>query len=364
MKIVFILETIDAPRMLKRIQEFIDNNYEVEVYGFKHFREKSLNQPTNFKINVIGEVNQANYLLRIKGIIKGIKKVLNATKGQDVLYYIPNLDVAMFFRLLSRANYVFEESDLKHTYVHSRLVQSVLERIDKKVIRKSVVSAFTSEGFVKYHFGDNQPANICYVFNRLNAKILDLPIPESRDVNMTNIKFGFVGKATFRAIFDFAKIIAEKYPEHEMHFYGTADASFETRVNELSKHPNFFMHGRFKNPDELPQIYNNVDLVLALYDVDAINVLYAEPNKLYEAMYYRKPIIVSKGTYLAEKVNRLGIGYEVDSTNLANIDAFISGLTKLSIKERIDKAEKIDRKEAVNDNSELFKHIKDYTCKK
>ena len=126
MKIVFILETIDAPRMLKRIQEFIDNKYEVEVYGFKHFREKSLNQPTSFMINVIGEVNQANYLLRIKGIIKGIKKVLNATKGQEALYYIPNLDVAMFFRMLSRADYVFEESDLKHTYVHSKLVQSIL----------------------------------------------------------------------------------------------------------------------------------------------------------------------------------------------------------------------------------------------
>lgn len=364
MKIVFILETIDAPRMLKRIQEFIDKQYEVEVYGFRHFREKSLNQPVGFKINIIGEINQASYLRRIKGIIKGIRKVLKATKGQKVLYYIPNLDMAMFFRMLSRADYVFEESDLKHTYVHSKFIQGVLEWIDKKVIRRSVVSAFTSEGFVKYHFGDNPPANICYVFNRLNAKILDLPIPGSRNVNINNIKFGFVGKATFRSIFDFAKIVAEKYPEHEMHFYGTTDTSYESQVKTLSEYPNFFLHGRFKNPDELPEIYNNVDLVLALYDVDAINVLYAEPNKLYEAMYYRKPIIVSSGTYLAEKVNRLGIGFDIDSTDMSKIDAFISGLTEQCIKEKIDNAERIDRKDAVNDNSELFEHIKEYVSKK
>ena len=131
-------------------------------------------------------------------------------------------------------------------------------------------------------------------------------------------------------------------------------------MKELSKHPNFHQHGRFKNPADLPDIYKNIDVVLALYDVDSINVLYAEPNKLYEAMYYRKPIIVSKGTYLAEKVNRLGIGFDLDATVPSNIDEFISGLTEEKVKEKTENAERIDRKDAINDNPALFEFINDY----
>ena len=363
MKVVFILESIDAPHILKRINEFIDNHYEVEVYGFKHFREKSLNPPSGFTINVIGEITLANYWLRIAGMIKGIRKVLKMTKGQDVLYYLPSLDVAMFFRLFSSADYVFEECDLKHTYVSSRFVQNILEKIDKRIIRKSVVSAFTSEGLVKYHFGNNPPSNICYVFNRLNASILSLPIPEKREVNIDCIKFAFVGKATFKATFAFAKHIVENYKNHEMHFYGTADSRYDSLVNELSAHSNFYMHGRFSNPDDLPGIYKGIDIVFALYDVDSINVLYAEPNKLYEAMYYRKPIIVSTGTYLAEKVQRLGIGFDINAMEPDNIDAFVAGLSKDLLNEKISNAEKIDRREAVNNNSTLFEHIKEYMRK-
>lgn len=360
MKVVFILETIDAPRMMKRINEFISHQYEVEVYGFKHFKEKSLTPPSGFTINVIGEIKHANYFLRIKGIVKGVRKVLKATKDKDVLYYIPNVEVAMIFKLLSSADYVYEESDLKHTYVNSKLFQGLLERIDKIIIRKSVISAFTSEGFVKFHFGDNPPQNICYVFNRLNIGILDLPVPEKRTMNIDNIKFGFVGKVSFKSIVSFAKCIAEKYPKHEMHFYGTTNVKYEKFVEELSTHSNIHMHGRFKNPDDLPNIYKEVDIVIALYDVDSVNVLYAEPNKLYEAMYYRTPILVSSGTYLAEKVKRLGIGFDIDATNPANIDSFVSGLTEQMLKEKTDNAKKIDRHEAVNDNSELFEHIKNY----
>ena len=363
MKVVFILETIDAPRMMKRINEFISHQYEVEVYGFKHFKEKSLTPPSGFTINVIGEIKHANYFLRINGIVSGVRKVLKATKDRDVLYYIPNVEVAMIFRMFSSADYVYEESDLKHTYVSSKLVQGLLENVDKRIIRKSVVSAFTSEGFVKYHYGDNPPQNICYVFNRLNTGILNLPVPEKKAVDINHIKFGFVGKVSFKSIVAFARCIVEKYPQHEMHFYGTSNVKYEKDVEDLSARSNMHLHGRFKNPDDLPNIYKDVNIVIALYDVDSLNVLYAEPNKLYESIYYRTPILVSSGTYLAEKVHRLGIGFDIDATDPAKIDSFISELTEQKINEKINNAEKIDRREAVNDNSILFEHIKEYVSR-
>lgn len=360
MKVVFILDSIDAPHILKRINEFVENGFEVEVYGFKHFRERSLPLPYTFKINIIGEINQANYWLRIRGIVEGLKTVLKQLRGQKVLYYLVSLDVAMFFRMMCREDYVYEESDLKHTYVNNKAIQWILERIDRRIIKKSVVSAFTSEGFVQYHFGDNPPKNICYVFNKLNKAILDLKIPENTESSIDHLKFAFVGKAQFKSTFAFAKHIVQNYKNHEMHFYGTTDTRDDATVTELKQYDNCFFHGRFNNPQDLPAIYENVDIVIALYDVESINVLYAEPNKLYEAIYYRKPIIVSTGTFLAQKVNRLGIGFDIDALSATCIDTFIESLSSEKIIKKKHAADNILRSEAINDNSKLLEAVKRY----
>jgi succinoglycan biosynthesis protein ExoL len=49
----------------------------------------------------------------------------------------------------------------------------------------------------------------------------------------------------------------------------------------------------------------------------------ALPNKLYEAMYFRVPIVASKGTYLAERVLDAGIGYAIDCGDVAQIRAVL-----------------------------------------
>ena len=361
MKIVFILDSVDAPHILKRINEFVECGFDVEVYGFKHFREKSLPLPFNFEINVIGEINQANYLFRIRSIVKGLKKVISTFKGQHVLYYLVSLDVAMFFRMMCHDDYVYEESDLKHTYVNNKLIQHILERIDKRIIRDSVVTAFTSEGFVQYHFGDTPPKNICYVFNKLNKSILDFQIPDNRVPCLDRLKFAFVGKAQFKSTYAFAKHIVQHYKNHEMHFYGTTDTRDDATVFELKQYNNCFFHGRFNNPQDLPSIYKDVDIVVALYDIKSVNVLYAEPNKLYEAIYYRKPIVVSTGTFLAQKVNRLGIGFDIDALSPHSIDTFMNSLTLDLIEKKKHCAESISRSEAINDNSNLMSTVKKYT---
>ena len=50
-----------------------------------------------------------------------------------------------------------------------------------------------------------------------------------------------------------------------------------------------------------------------------LNNRVALPNKLYEAMYFRVPIIASKGTYLAERVMTAGVGYEIDCGSVEQI---------------------------------------------
>ena len=105
---------------------------------------------------------------------------------------------------------------------------------------------------------------------------------------------------------------------------------------------------------DLPGIYSQIDVVLSAYDVRGINPRYAEPNKLYEAIYFEKPIIVSSNSFLADKVERLGIGYAVDALNEDEVVGLVKSIDGKSIEEKKINIKKIDKKDCINSNEEFF----------
>lgn len=60
--------------------------------------------------------------------------------------------------------------------------------------------------------------------------------------------------------------------------------------------------GKYNYNEDIANLYGAVDCIYAVYDADNPNVRIALPNKLYEAVYCKLPIIVAKGTYLSEIV--------------------------------------------------------------
>lgn len=124
------------------------------------------------------------------------------------------------------------------------------------------------------------------------------------------------------------------------------------------KYNNVFYHGRFKNPNDLPKIYENIDILLCTYDYRIDNVRYAEPNKLYEAIYFRKPIIVSSNTFLSNKVSELNIGYHIDSLDKNSIVSFFNNLTSGSLRTKVNACSAIPREECIMNDTEFFEHIK------
>ena len=160
MEIVFILHGISQPRCLKRIKEFIDNGYTVKVYGFD--RHDGVKNNPGFPIITIGEMQNRVYSHRFKTMWRGLKRVFNSTDKKNSVYYLFGLDNVLFSKLLCpRIKYIFEESDLRHVELKSSFLRNTLELLDRSIIKKSLMTVFTSDGFVKYHFdGKNLKVNI------------------------------------------------------------------------------------------------------------------------------------------------------------------------------------------------------------
>lgn len=359
MKYIFIINSLGDSHWRNRVDEFINRGYDVILYAYsRNGAEK------NFKyvrdVEILGYFdNTMRYANRLGIYYKSIRKVLRKHKNEDVCYYFFGMDTILCALPFIRQPYLYEEFDLVHTYIGNKYLRKVFEWIDKKIIKKSKVSLFTSEGFIQYHFGDDIPNNVCVVPNRLNPTIVDVAPVAKQPIDIKHIKFAFVGGPRFKTLVNFAKIIADNFPQHEMHFYGRIGIEDEHLFTELKKRNNIFFHGFFKNPVDLPQIYSKIDILISTYDTDYENVRWAEPNKIYESIYFDTPIIVSSDTFLARKVSKLGIGWDINCMQDNRVIDFINALTEKDIEDKTRNASVIDKAETLNINDELFRMIHD-----
>lgn len=263
------------------------------------------------------------------------------------------MDIAMVATMFVHAPYIYEECDLVHTYLSKPLLIKVFEIIDKRIIAKSLHTVLTSEGFARYH-NLERGGRVSLIANRLSPSILSLPSQPKRKFDPNHLSLGFVGGVRYEALARFAETFATAYPQHDFHFFGFVGDAERERFARLESYRNVYFHGRFTNPDDLPEIYSQINCVLATYDTESVNVRYAEPNKLYEAIYFRTPIIVSSGTFLADKVRSLNIGWSVDALDANDVKSLIGSLTEEAYSQKVASIMKIPQSEAIEDNDAFF----------
>lgn len=358
-KIVFIVNVLRQARCVRRIEDFIAKGYEVKVYGYN--RQGGKTDILSYDNTLLATISMdMSYLERLKLMRKTIKSVIEK-EGKNCVYYLFNYDVALAFLSLNRkSKYIYEISDLMELMIGSPIVKRILILINKWMMKHAELNVFTSEGFLNFYYkGSEDKSRTIVVPNKLNKKCLSLPYPEETIFDENNIKFSFTGAIRSEALYNFINIIGE-YGKHEMHLYGvyTDDKIFATKIKDLvNKYSNVFYHGKFQNPDDFPKIYANVDVVVSLYTASD-NDKYLEPNKLFEALYYKKPIIVANKTFLGDKVTNLNAGYTIDVNNVKSYEKVISEITNDSYKNKYASIEKIAPEFSIDDSKQLFEKVK------
>ncbi len=343
-EIVFILSSLNDPHYRKRVEEFIEAGFTVKVYGFK--RHGQLLPKMSYTPLVLGEIQERNYSARLELFRRSIKSVASQCKGKMIFY--SSLDVAIFGRLYIKAPYIYECCDLTELTIKNRIIRNILSYANRKIIKKSIKTIVTSEGFSEY-FGDKLADKFYLIPNKVSPNI---PASIERDRRLSDIiKIGFVGVIRFETVYHFVKACAEYGNNIEVHLYGIySDGDRWAKKTKNILGDNIFYHGCFNNPVDLPSIYNQIDMLLCAY-TPCLSVQYAEPNKLYESIYFRCPIIVSENVFLGDKVNRLGVGYVIDSMDENEIKKFLEGLNDRDYQLKVNACKSIPREECLNVNN-------------
>ena len=362
-KIVFIVRTM-VPRVDKRIKEFIANGYDVEVYGFEFENVRVDNSKnTAYYYNVLATIpNYPNQLSPLKKTLlfyKKIREVIRRFDKKETLFYFFTINTSFIALLIPNLFFINEESDMLFERAKIPFLRNLIIRANKKIIRKSYKTVFTSQGFADFYYGDQVPANIVLIPNKVNADCLKLPAVAKTPFDVNHIRFAFTGNARYKSIFNMCKVVAEHFSQHEFHFYGTLNYFSEAQKQAVSGFQNVTVHGPFRNPDDLPEIYSKIDFVISTYDPAGINVQYAESNKLYESMFFETPIIVSVNTVLEKKVNHFHMGIAVDAINEENIIDMIRKITAEDYESYRAALARIPKQESVNDNSAFFNRLRE-----
>ncbi len=201
-------------------------------------------------------------------------------------------------------------------------IKAVIRVIDRWCINNADAIILVDE-FRQNQVGEVKPKNTVVIYNTPE----DVNALPSRDVKVNNaiMKIAYVGLLQVeRGILDLITVLES---HHDWHLFLAGFGGDQQEILERTKNlKNVHWYGRICYEDAI-SLTAQCDVVIALYDPKIPNHRYASPNKLFEAMMLRKPIIVAENTNVDRIVKKFACGIVVPYGDLNQLE---NALTQLS----------------------------------
>lgn len=334
MNIVFVLSHTPDPRMNKRINLLKSrfktslvfwNRETVDIWKLVHLDIESK------EIRI-----KATYTNPLKRIIPTLKFAIEAIKylkqKKPKCIYTGNIDmlvICSFYSFLKneKPKIIYEVADLNKLIidepkgVFKKLLKKSIAFTEKRLCRNVYLLVLTSERFYDIYFRDFFPKEKVLIMPNMPTL---KPFSAYRPKTSGMFTVGFIGAVRYKEQMKLLIRVAKTCNVNVLFAGAGHDDEIERLCADM---PNIEYYGKYDFDTEIASLYGKCDCIYSVYDADLNNVKVALPNKLYEAIYCSLPIIVAKGTYLAELVDGMGVGVAVSHTD--EKDLFVT-LNKLS----------------------------------
>lgn len=344
MKILFLLAISPNPRMTKRMRALKKENDIFLIYW--RMQEQYLWGGSWQDIRYKEVFIRAQKGAPVKRIGKTFRFMLQALKEirkeNPECIYIQNLDmlsIACLYKKLWNKDIrlVYEIADL-HSYIIQppkscigKILQKILRRLESCLCRQIYMLINTSEKYYDVYYSKFVP----------REKLLVIPnVPDIKAFsnyekkNSGEFTVGFIGGVQFKQEL---KLLIQASKEINV-TVRIAGSEIGNEIDKICKKEDIYYHGPYNYDRDISELYSAIDCVFAVYDSDNYNVKIALPNKLYEAILCEIPILVAKGTYLSEVVEKLGIGVSIEHDDIEDYKRALSDLkTNILLREKISK---------------------------
>lgn len=233
-----------------------------------------------------------------------VNKTINAGQYDRMVIFDPFHAIIYYLcngkRFYKHIPYVLDIRDY-NLKLSKRFIKSIL----KKIIDNANLVIVSSPKFVSW-----LPKNKS-TYTMHNIPPYDKVRENTNVFKKSNIRIAYLGGVNY---FEQNKRIAEaiKNTDVELLYAGIYPDDYNIKnYCEEKNIKNSIFKGRYNN-FEKEKLYEDVDIINAVYGNGSLVVTTALPNKLYDCAFYKIPIMVNSGTYLEEVVNKYNIGFSVD----------------------------------------------------
>ncbi len=271
----------------------------------------------------------------------------------------------VIYKLLKDKNVkiIYEVSDIHPLLIdtqkkfYNKAVSYMLRNLEQCLCKKVDLLVVTSEFFYEQYYKKMISSTRVYFFPNTPEPTVFKGFSRNNNNKFT---VGFIGLIRYAKQLEMLIDLTKKC---DIGVFIAGKGIESNRIENYSKgNDNVKIYGEYIYKSEIKKLYESVDCIYSVYDSNFKNVQIALPNKLYESVYTNTPIIVAKGTYLGEIVEKEKIGITIRSDNLKELEDAIWQIKnnqrlKAEIFDSTEKLKKIWKLEYYN--SELINKMKD-----
>ena len=342
--LIFFGHDANEPALRRRIDALSAGG--ARVTGFTMRRGAASETPWG---NVdLGETHDQAYGQRLAAMFRAAPILLRerARLKAAAIFYARNLDMlalAVLAKALSgsKARIVYECLDVHRLMTREDPIGAGLRMAERALLSATSLLVVSAPAFLREYFERRHPGRYraFIVENRLPASRGLGPRPSGQRMMLTGrpLVIGWFGNLRCARSFNLLRGLAEKYPDRVrivMRGYPARGEipDFDEKVKGL---PNFLYHGRYKWPDDLARIYDEVDLVWAgdFHDPGA-NSRWLLPNRIYEGGYFGAPPIAPELSETGRWIGARGFGFTLPEPLERTLPDFIADLEQRAIARR------------------------------
>jgi len=321
MKLIFISNNWADAHQQTRLNSLLDYGISVECLAvYRHY------YPVHSRICpiILGEIEHGFYKRRIKIYAQLFYNLRMRAKTLDKIYTygFDLVLIVLLFKILSgrKVEIIYEIPDIRELFFSESFTGKLIRRIEKLVIPRLDLLIVTSPEFVsEYLIGLRKIRIRSYLVIENKVHASETPTAfELKEEKNDRIKIGYFGVLRCAASLHCLIKLAETN-QFEIILRGIfmpATGHFETRIKHLA---NIKYLGPYRVPEDLAQIYHEADVIWAAYpfsDTKLGNHRWARTNRFYESLFFRRPMIVQKGSTDAGNAQIIGnFAIEIDLKN-------------------------------------------------
>jgi glycosyltransferase involved in cell wall biosynthesis len=321
------------PRVEKAAEALAAQNSQVVVLGWDRSGEKAVSSERPF-----GKL----HLLSIKaGFGRGVGNLPQLLRWQwgllcwlishrrefDIIHACDFDTVlpALFVRVLWKKKVVYDIFDFyaDHLRAVPRVVKAMIRIIDYWVVGRVDSVIVVDESRVE-QIAAGKPRNVTVIYNSpqdLMGRDESWTIEKRCDDELCLTYVGLLHVE--RGLLELLRILSRR-PTWSLDLAGFGGDEPIVVPKALSL-PNVHFHGRISYFPAL-DLMRRADVLIATYDPRIPNHRYASPNKLFEAMMLKKPIVVAAGTNMDRIVEENNCGLIVPYGDVDELDRALSSL--------------------------------------